>query len=122
MVKAFVEAESYPGPSLILAYAPCINHGIRGGMKNAQLEEKRAVEAGYWHLFRYDPRRRSKGENPLVLDSKEPKVDYQEFLLSEVRYHRLYRTDKERAEALFAQAAEDAREKYETLRKAAETK
>lgn len=122
MVKAFVEAESYPGPSLILAYAPCINHGIRGGMKNAQLEEKRAVEAGYWHLFRYDPRRRSKGENPLILDSKEPKEDYQEFLLSEVRYHRLYRTDKERAEALFAQAAEDAGEKYETLRKEAEKK
>ena len=116
------EAEAYPGPSLILAYAPCINHGIRGGMKNAQLEEKRAVEAGYWHLFRYDPRRRGKGENPLVLDSREPKGDYQEFLLSEVRYHRLYRADKERAEALFAQAAEDAGEKYEMLRKAAETK
>lgn len=122
MVKAFMEAESYPGPSLIIAYAPCINHGIRGGMRNTQLEEKRAVEAGYWHLFRYDPRRIEEGKKPLVLDSQEPKGDYQEFLLNEVRYHRLYRAEPEKAEKLFSKAAEDAREKYDSLRREAEGK
>ncbi len=121
MVKAFTEAESYPGPSLILAYAPCINHGIRGGMKNTQLEEKRAVETGYWHLFRYDPRRKSEGKSPMVLDSKEPKGEYQDFLLNEVRYNRLYRSNPERAQALFEKAAGDAREKYDSLKRASET-
>lgn len=116
MVKAFTEAESYPGPSLIIAYAPCINHGIHGGMKNAQREEKRAVDAGYWHLFRYDPRRASEGKNPLILDSREPKEDYKEFILNEVRYNRLYRADPERAEKIFDCAARQAREKYDSLK------
>ncbi|WP_343210452.1 pyruvate:ferredoxin (flavodoxin) oxidoreductase [Anaerolentibacter hominis] len=120
MVKAFVEAESYPGPSLIIAYAPCINHGIKGGMKNAQTEEKRAVQAGYWHLFRFDPRRDLEGKNPFQLDSKAPSLDYKEFILSEVRYNRLSRSNPERAEALFDRAAEDAKKKYEALVKRAE--
>ena len=114
-VKAFVEAESYPGPSLIIAYAPCINHGIKGGMKGAQTEEKRAVEAGYWHLFRFDPRLEAEGKNPFMLDSKAPTADYQEFIMSEVRYNRLSRTNPERAKELFGKAEADAKKKYEAL-------
>ena len=119
-IKAFVEAESYPGPSIIIAYAPCINHGIKGGMKGAQAEEKRAVQAGYWHLFRFDPRLAEEGKNPFQLDSKEPTADYQEFLMSEVRYNRLARTNPERAKALFAKAEKDAKAKYAALAKKAE--
>ncbi|MFW5670016.1 MAG: pyruvate:ferredoxin (flavodoxin) oxidoreductase, partial [Acetivibrio ethanolgignens] len=118
-VKAFVEAESYPGPSLIIAYAPCINHGIKGGMKGAQTEEKRAVESGYWHLFRFDPRLAEEGKNPFQLDSKEPTADYQEFLQSEVRYNRLSRSNPERAKKLFDKAEKDAKAKYEALAKKA---
>lgn len=119
-VKALVEAENYPGPSIVIAYAPCINHGIKGGMKNSQTEEKRAVEAGYWHLFRFDPRRDLEGKNPFQLDSKEPTGDYQEFLASEVRYSSLMRANPERAKALFEKAAKDAKAKYEKLAKLAE--
>lgn len=119
-IKAFVEAESYPGPSLIIAYAPCINHGIKGGMKGAQTEEKRAVQAGYWHLFRFDPRLEEQGKNPFQLDSKEPTADYQEFLQSEVRYNRLSRSNPERAKELFDKAEKDAKAKYVALAKKAE--
>jgi pyruvate-ferredoxin/flavodoxin oxidoreductase len=119
-VKAFVEAESYPGPSLIIAYAPCINHGIKGGMKGAQNEEKRAVQAGYWHTFRFDPRLAEEGKNPFQLDSKEPTADFQEFIQSEVRYNRLSRQNPERAAQLFAKAEKDAKEKYAALAKKAE--
>lgn len=119
-IKAFVEAESYPGPSLIIAYAPCINHGIKGGMKGAQTEEKRAVQAGYWHLFRFDPRLEEQGKNPFILDSKEPSADYQEFLQSEVRYNRLSRSNPERAKELFEKAEKDAKAKYAALVKKAE--
>lgn len=114
-VKAFEEAESYPGPSLIIAYAPCINHGIKGGMKNAQAEEKRAVISGYWNLFRFDPRLAEEGKNPFRLDSKEPTADYQEFLMSEVRYNRLSRSNPERAKELFARAEKEAKAKYAAL-------
>ena len=119
-IKALVEAESYPGPSLVIAYAPCINHGIKGGMKNSQTEEKRAVTAGYWHLFRFDPRRAEEGKNPFQLDSKAPTTDYKEFIESEVRYNRLSRSNPERAAKLFERAAKDAKEKYEKLVKMAE--
>ncbi len=119
-VKALVEAESYPGPSLVIAYAPCINHGIKGGMNMAQTEEKRAVAAGYWHLFRFDPRRTAEGLNPFQLDSKAPTADYQEFIKSEVRYNRLSRTNPERAAKLFEKAAKDAADKYAKLAKMAE--
>ncbi len=119
-IKAFVEAESYDGPSLIIAYAPCINHGIKGGMKGAQTEEKRAVQAGYWHLFRFDPRLEEQGKNPFQLDSKAPTMDYQEFIQGEVRYNRLSRTNPERAKELFEKAAKDAKAKYEALVKKAE--
>lgn len=114
-IKAFIEAESYDGPSIIIAYSPCISHGIKGGMMAAQPEEKRAVQAGYWNLFRFDPRLADEGKNPFQLDSKEPTADYKEFLNSEVRYNRLYRTNPERAEKLFDKAAKDAKEKYQQL-------
>ena len=114
-LKAMLEAESYVGPSLIIAYAPCINHGIKGGMSIAQSEEKKAVEAGYWHLFRYDPRRALEGKNPFQLDSKEPKASYEDFIMGEVRYNSLARSNPERAKELFAKAQADAKAKYEHL-------
>ena len=120
-IKALVEAESYHGPSLIIAYAPCISHGIKGGMSTAQTEEKKAVTSGYWHNFRYDPRLKDEGKNPFLLDSKEPTTEYQDFLSNEVRYSSLTRQNPERAEKLFKQAEKNAKEKYEQLKKLAET-
>ena len=114
-MKAFVEAGSYNGPSIIIAYAPCINHGIKGGMSIAQTEEKRAVQAGYWHLFRYDPRLVAEGKNGFQLDSKEPTESYEEFLMNEVRYNSLARSNPERAKELFKNAAETAKKKYAQL-------
>ena len=116
-MKALVEAETYQGPSLIIAYSPCINHGINMG--RSQHEEKRAVDAGYWTLYRYDPRRKDAGENPFILDSKEPKGDFQEFLMGEVRYSSLTRTFPENAKELFQKAEADMRERYETYRQMA---
>lgn len=115
-IKAFLEAESYPGPSLIIAYSPCINHGIKGGMGNAQQEEKKAVQAGYWHLYRFDPRK----EEPFSLDSKEPTESYRDFITGEVRYSSLLRTFPDRAEELFAQAEKDAAARYQHLLRLAE--
>ncbi|HCR41429.1 MAG TPA: pyruvate:ferredoxin (flavodoxin) oxidoreductase [Lachnospiraceae bacterium] len=120
-IKALIEAESYHGPSLIIAYAPCISHGIKGGMSTAQTEEKKAVTSGYWHNFRYDPRLKDEGKNPFLLDSKEPTTEYQDFLSNEVRYSSLTRQNPERAEKLFKQAEKNAKEKYEQLKKLAET-
>jgi pyruvate-ferredoxin/flavodoxin oxidoreductase len=110
-LKAISEAESYPGPSLIIAYAPCINHGIKSGMGTSQLEEKKAVEAGYWHLYRFNPSK----EDPFTLDSKEPTASYRDFIMGEVRYNSLTRSFPERAEQLFAQAEEDAAKRYDHL-------
>ena len=114
-LKAFHEAESYDGPSLIIAYAPCINHGIKGGMTVAQQEEKKAVAAGYWHNFRYDPRLVDQGKNPFQLDSKAPTESYRDFIMGEVRYSSLTRAFPERAEALFEKAEADAKRRYEKL-------
>ena len=114
-MKAFVEAGTYNGPSIVIAYAPCINHGIKGGMSIAQTEEKRAVQAGYWHLFRFDPRRTAEGLNPFQLDSKEPTESYEDFLMNEVRYNSLARSNPERAKALFEKAAANAKAKYAEL-------
>ena len=119
-LNAIIEAESYHGPSLIIAYAPCINHGIKGGMSIAQTEEKKAVDAGYWHLFRFDPRRTLEGKNPFQLDSKAPTMDYEEFIMGEVRYNSLARSNPERAKELFAKAKKNAEEKYAKLVKLAE--
>ncbi len=120
LVKALKEAESYNGPSLIIAYAPCINHGIKGGMSGAQSEIKRAVEAGYWHMYRFNPLLKEEGKNPFVLDSKEPTADFQEFIASEVRYSSLKRTFPEIADELFAKTEQDAKERYETYKRLAE--
>ena len=114
-LKAFHEAESYNGPSLIIAYAPCINHGIKGGMTVAQAEEKKAVAAGYWHNYRFDPRRADEGKNPFQLDSKAPTESYRDFILGEVRYSSLTRAFPDRAEKLFDKAEEDAKKTYEKL-------
>ena len=119
VLKAMVEAESYNGPSLIICYAPCINHGIKGGMGIAQLEEKKAVEAGYWNIFRFDPRLADEGKNPFQLDGKAPSASYRDFIMGEVRYNALTRSFPERAEKLFTEAEKNAEEKYAHLQKLA---
>lgn len=121
-IKALKEAESYPGPSLVIAYAPCINHGIRSGMGKSQRREKEAVDAGYWHLWRYDPRLEEAGKNPFQLDSKEPTADFQEFLMGEVRYSSLKRNFPEQAAELYAGAEKAAKERYAKYVKLAEKK
>ena len=113
-VKAIAEAEAYPGPSLIIAYAPCINHGIKKGMNKAQTEEELAVKSGYWHNFRFNPAAEG---NKFTLDSKAPTEDYREFLNGEVRYNALARMNPERAEELFAKSEETAKERYAYLNK-----
>ena len=112
-VKAIAEAEAYPGPSLIIAYAPCINHGIKKGMSKAQTEEKMAVECGYWHNFRFNPA----ADNKFSLDSKEPTGDYREFLNGEVRFNSLARLDAEKAERMFAANEEYSKNRYTYLKK-----
>lgn len=119
VLKAMVEAESYNGPSLIICYAPCINHGIKGGMGIAQLEEKKAVEAGYWNIFRFDPRLADEGKNPFMLDGKAPSASYRDFIMGEVRYNSLTRSFPERAEELFTEAEKVAEKKYAHLEKLA---
>ena len=115
-IKAFAEAEAYDGPSIIIAYAPCINHGIKTCMSTAQAEEKKAVEAGYWHLYRYNPALKKEGKNPFSLDSKAPNTEeYKNFLMGEVRYNALARQNPERAEALFDAAVENAKDRYDYL-------
>ncbi|MBQ2718785.1 MAG: pyruvate:ferredoxin (flavodoxin) oxidoreductase [Clostridia bacterium] len=116
-LKALHEAEAYPGPSIVIGYAPCEMHSIKGGMQNCQAEMKKAVEAGYWHLFRYNPALKAEGKNPFSLDSKEPTGDYQAFIKGEARYTRLAQQDPERAEALFQKAEATAKAKYEKLKK-----
>ncbi len=111
-IKALQEAESYDGPSLIIAYAPCIAHGLKNGMGKSQRQEKLAVEAGYWHLWRFDPRKAEQKKNPFVLDSKEPKGDFIEFLKSERRYTILENTFPEEAKILFEEAKASARQRY----------
>jgi len=110
VLKAILEAEAYDGPSLVIAYAPCINHGI--DMGRSMEEGKKAVECGYWPLYRYDPRIEKTGKNPFILDSKEPKGNFKEFLLGEVRYSSLTRTFPENAERLFQKAEEDMNKRY----------
>ena len=119
-VKAFVEAENYKGPSLIIAYSPCINHGIKTGMGTSMAEEKKAVECGYWHLYRYNPMLKEQGKNPFILDSREPTKDFREFLLGEVRYSQLATVFPETAEDLFRQAEMHAKERYQWYKRLAE--
>ena len=111
-LKAIKEAESYPGPSLIIAYSPCINHGLKAGMGKSQAQSKEAVEAGYWSLYRYNPLLEEEGKNPFILDSGEPTKDFKEFLMSEVRYSSLYKAFPEVADILFEKAKKDAEYRY----------
>ena len=108
-IRAVTEAESYPGPSLIIAYSPCINHGLKGGMGEAMDEEKRAVDCGYWALWRYNPLLMDQGKNPFHLDSREPKGDFRSFLMGEVRFSSLAKLFPRTAEELFAKTEEDAK-------------
>ncbi|OLS03291.1 pyruvate:ferredoxin (flavodoxin) oxidoreductase [Tissierella creatinophila] len=119
-LKAINEAESYDGPSLVIAYSPCINHGIRSGMGTSVRQEKRAVDSGYWHLYRFDPRLKDQGKNPFQLDSKEPTEPFMDFINSEVRYTSLRKTFPEMAEELFVAAENNAKKKYESYKRMAE--
>ena len=119
-LKALKEAEAYDGPSLIIGYAPCEMHSIKGGMVNCQAEMKKAVDCGYWDLFRYNPALKAEGKNPFSLDSKPATADYKEFILGEARYNRLTREFPDRAEALFDKAAETAKARREHLEKLVE--
>ena len=119
-MKAIKEAESYHGPSLIIAYAPCINHGIKAGMGKTQEEEKRAVESGYWPLYRYDPRLTAEGKHPFQLDSSQPNGKIHEFLMGEVRYAALTKTFPGEAERLHKKLEEQVETRYKTYKEMAE--
>ena len=119
-IKALTEAEAYKGPSLVIGYSPCEMHGIKGGMTNCQSEMKKAVAAGYWQTFRFNPALRAEGKNPFILDSKAPTESYVDFIRGENRYSRLAQQFPERAEALFEKAENAAKEKYERLAHKAE--
>ncbi len=114
-IKAMAEAEAYHGPSLIIGYAPCEMHSIKGGMTNCQNEMKKAVDCGYWNMFRFNPANKAEGKNPFTLDSKAPTTDYKEFIMGEARYSSLTRSFPERAEKLFDQAVENSKARYEHL-------
>ena len=120
-IRAVKEAESYDGPSIIIAYAPCINHGIKAGMGKTQEEEKKAVESGYWFNFRFDPRLKDEGKNPFLLDSKEPTSEISDFIMGEVRYNSLYRSFPEEAKVLHARLEENQREKYQKYKQMSES-
>jgi len=117
-LKAFIEAEAYPGPAIIIAYSPCINHGI--DMSKSQAEMKLAVDTGYWLLYRYNPLLAKEGKNPLQLDSREPKLEYDAFLKNEVRYRTLVQQNPEIAKDLFARAADEAKKRFASYKKMAE--
>ena len=112
-LKAIREAEAYDGPSIVICYCPCIEHGMKASMGLSQIEEKKAVECGYWHLYRYDPRLKEEGKNPFQLDSKAPTGDFQQFLMGENRYASLKLSFPEKADALYHKAANDAKERYD---------
>ncbi len=118
-LKAIAEAEAYDGPSLIIAYSPCINHGLKAGMGNSQLEAKHAVECGYWANYRYNPELKEQGKNPFILDSKEPTGNFREFLMGEVRYSSLLKQFPDQAEALLEKTEHDAKERLATYKRLA---
>ena len=122
LMKAMIEAEAYDGPSLIIAYAPCINHGLKKGMGKSQENIKDAVEAGYWHLYRYNPELKAKGKNPFILDSKEPNASFKDFIMGQVRYSSLAKEFPEIADKLFTMTEEDAKERYDGYKQLAERK
>ena len=113
-LKAIREAEAYDGPSLVICYCPCIEHHMKAAMGMSITEEKNAVDAGYWHLYRYNPDLKKEGRNPFQMDSKEPKGSFRDFLMGENRYASLKIAFPEKAEELYAKAEADARERYES--------
>jgi len=119
-LKAIKEAEAYKGPSLIIAYAPCINHGIRVGMGCTQLETKRAVESGYWAMYRFNPDLKEAGKNPFILDSKAPTTSFRDYLMGEVRYSSLAKIYPETAEQLFVKTEKEAMERLAGYKKLAD--
>ncbi|MDR0817422.1 MAG: hypothetical protein LBN35_02150, partial [Clostridiales Family XIII bacterium] len=119
-MKAITEAEAYDGPSLIIAYSPCINHGIKKGMGKTQENIKDAVESGYWQLYRYNPDKKAAGENPFTLDSKDPTLSFREFILGQVRYTSLAKEFPDIAETLYAATEEDAKERLEGYKRLAQ--
>ena len=121
-IKTLLEAESYKGPSLIIAYAPCVSHGIKMGMGRTVAQQKKAVEAGYWHLYRFDPRLKEEGKNPFILDSKEPKESFRDFILGEIGYSQIENSFPELAEGLYGKAERDAMERYELYKKLSQIK
>jgi len=120
LMKAITEAESYDGPSIIIAYAPCINHGIKKGMGKSQENIKDAVDAGYWHLYRYNPELKEKGRNPFILDSAEPTASFRDFIMGQIRYSSLSKEFPEIADKLYAMTEQDAKDKYHTYKELAE--
>lgn len=120
LLKALLEAESYPGPSLIIAYSPCISHGIKEGMGRSIANAGQAIDAGYWHLYRYNPLLKEQGKNPFTLDSKEPKASFRDFLMGQVRYTSLAKQSPEQAAILFERAEKLAKERYEDYKRIAE--
>ncbi|KAB4600528.1 pyruvate:ferredoxin (flavodoxin) oxidoreductase, partial [Bacteroides thetaiotaomicron] len=119
-LAAIREAEAYHGPSLVIGYSPCEMHSIKGGMANCQSEMKKAVECGYWNLFRFNPTLKAEGKSPFILDSKAPAGGYQEFLMNEARYSSLTRSFPDRAKELFVENEESAKARYEHLLKLVE--
>ncbi len=115
-IKTIAEAEAYKGPSLIIAYAPCISHGIKTGMGTSIAEEKKAVQSGYWHLYRYNPMLKEEDKNPFILDSKEPTKPFKEFIQGEVRYSSLMNIFPDIAEKMSDMAEQHARERYDNYR------
>jgi pyruvate-ferredoxin/flavodoxin oxidoreductase len=119
-LKAFKEAESYHGPSIVICYSPCINHGMKGGLTISQTQEKKAVECGYWHLYRFNPLLKNEGKNPFVLDSKEPTASFKDFLMSEVRYSSLVRKfPQDRIDAIFTSAETASKERLASYQRMA---
>ncbi|MBT7697544.1 MAG: pyruvate:ferredoxin (flavodoxin) oxidoreductase, partial [Desulfobacterales bacterium] len=122
MMKAFIEAESYNGPSIIMAYSPCINHGIKKGMGKSQEESMLAVKSGYWPLYRFNPELKDEGKNPFILDSKDPDGTFQEFIAGEVRYASLKKLFPEDAEILHERLEKEFMDRYELLKQKAGVK
>ncbi|MFL0248231.1 pyruvate:ferredoxin (flavodoxin) oxidoreductase [Candidatus Clostridium stratigraminis] len=119
-IRTIVEAEKYDGPSIIIAYAPCISHGIKVGMGSSMKEEKKAVDSGYWHLYKYNPMLKEEGKNPFTLDSKEPSAPYKDFIEGEIRYASLKTTFPEKADKLFTEAEKNAKERYDNYKRLAD--
>ena len=120
LMKAILEAEKYDGPSLIIAYSPCISHGLKEGMGRSQANIEKAVKAGYWHLYRYNPTLKAEGKNPFTLDSKEPTESFRDFLMDQVRYSAIAKQFPEVADELFTMAEENAKERYANYKRLAE--